>query len=479
MRIKGAIGPAYKVAAYPLDSQRCVNLYPEPDELMTGKDGSIGALIRTPGLTRKLTLPTSGVRGIYTVSANGTVYAVGGGTLYMIGSNLTATAIGTLRTTTGAVSMSDNGLQLIVVDGVSGYTVNLANSQFAEIQSTAFYSGNKVVFQDGYFILPKPNSGQFYLSNTYDGTSYNGLNFATAEGSPDLLVSVLPFRNQLVLFGSQTVEVWYDSGNPSFPYSRIPGGFIEHGCAAPLSVAKTGDTLLWLGQDDYGNGIVYKSVGLQPVRASNYGVELALSGYSTISDATAFVYEDRGHTFYVLNFPTANATWVLDVTLGVWHERTSQSADGSFGRWRGNCHTFAYGLHLVGDYADGRIYALDNANFTDDGNPIKWIRSFPVVSTNLKRAIHSKFQLDCLVGQGVNGNGLGESPTAMMRYSDDGGASWSSERFSLIGRIGQRQARVIWRRLGAPRTRVYEVSGTDPVGIALIGADLDLQPLAS
>lgn len=479
MQIPGAIGPAYRLSSYPLDSQRCVNLYPEPDELQTGKNNVIGSLVRTPGLTRKAVLPTSKVRGIYTVAANGTVYAVGGNTLYRIDSDFTVTALGMLRTDSGSVSMSDNGFQLIVVDGLSGYILELDNSNFTEIVQGAFYSSFKVIFQDGRFILVKPNSGQFYLSGQYDGGTYNGLDFATAEGSPDLLVSVLAFRSQLVLFGSQTTEIWYDNGALSFPYSRIPGGFIEHGCAAPLSVAKTGDIVLWVGQNDYGTAVVYKAINTVPSRASNYGVELAMSGYATVSDAVAFVYQDRGHTFYVLNFPTANATWVLDVDLGTWHERSSVSSDGSFGRWRANCHTFAYGFHLVGDYQDGRIYALDSSNYTDDGATQKWLRTFPPISAQLKRASHYKLQVDCLMGQGTDGTQLGQSPTAMLRYSDDGGASWSSEKWQPLGRLGQRNARAIWRRLGASRSRVYEVSGTDPVATAIIGTDLEIVGLAS
>lgn len=478
MRIPGAIGPAYKLTNYPLDCQRCVNLYPEPDEMQTGKDGSIGSLIRTPGLTRKVTLPLGEVRGLYTVSFNGTVYAVGGNTLYKVDSSYAVTALGTLRTNTGAVSMSDNGQQLIIVDGVSGYILNLNNSQFIEITSGSFYSSNRIAFQDGYFILAKPGTGKFYLSNTYDGLTYNGLNFATAEGSPDLLVSILAFKNELILFGSQTIEVWYDTGNLSFPYTRIPGGLIEHGCAAPLSVSKSGDVILWLGQDEYGNGVVYKSIGMQPARASNYGVEDAIQKYSSISDATSFVYQDRGHTFYVLSFPTANATWVLDVDLGVWHERSSL-VSGAQGRWRANCHTFGYGVHLVGDFSDGRIYALDSTNFTDDGATLRWLRSFPHISTNLKRASHFKFQIDALLGQGTDGTALGQNPTVMMRYSDDGGASWSGEKWRPLGRLGHRKARVLWRRLGSSRDRVYEISGSDPVDVALIGADLDLIGMAS
>lgn len=479
MRLQGFIGPAYQLSTIPLDCQRCVNLYPEPDELTTGKDGSIGALVSRPGLTKVATAPLPGIRAAYRVSSNGQLYIVAGLTLYSVSSNWTLTPVGNLQTRVGAVSMADNGQQLMIVDGANGYILGLANSSFTQITSPNFYGSNVVVFLNGYFVLVKPGTGQFYWSALYDGTSYDALDFATAESSPDLAVTLMPFKNQLMVLGGQTAQPFYNAGDPLSAFSAIPGATIEHGCAAPLSVAKTGDIILWLGLDDYGNGVVWKAAGYLCQKASNYGLELAIQGYGDISDATAFVYQQRGHTFYVLNFTKANATWVLDVELGVWHERSSVGKDGTLGRWRANCHSYANGQHVVGDFEDGRLYILDFSNFTDDGQAITRMRRSPHVSANLKRMIHSKAQLDCRVGVGTDGTTLGQQPTAMLRYSDDGGFTWSNEKWKSLGRIGNGLARVKWERLGFSRNRVYEVKVTDPVDVALIGMDLDLIPCGS
>lgn len=479
MRLPGFIGPAYKLSTVPLDCQTCVNLYPEPDELTTGKDQSIGALVSCPGLTTLATAPLKGIRGLYRVSSNGQLYAVANQYLYSVGSNWSLIQIGKLKTQSGNVSMSDNGQQLVVVDGPFGYILELDNNNFSEITSTAFYGSNVVVFLNGYFVLVKPESGQFYWSSLYDGTTYDALDFATAESSPDLAVSLISYKNQLVVMGATTAQPFYNAGDPLSAFSAVPGSTVEHGCIAPLSLAKSGDLLFWLGLDDYGQGVVWKAAGYQVVKASNFGIELAIQSYGDISDATAFVYQQRGHTFYVLNFTNAGTTWVLDIELGVWHERKSIGADGKLGRWRANCHTFAYGEHVVGDFEDGRIYKLDFSNFTDDGKTLLRQRRSPHVSANLKRVIHSKAQLDCRVGVGTDGTALGQQPTAMLRYSDDGGFTWSSEKWAPLGRLGNGLARVIWRRLGYSRNRVYEVSVSDPVDVALIGMDLDVLPCAS
>jgi hypothetical protein len=67
----------------------------------------------------------------------------------------------------------------------------------------------------------------------------------------------------------------------------------------------------------------------------------------------------------------------------------------------------------------------------------------------------------------------------MLRWSDDGGHTWSNEHWKSMGKAGEYGKRVIWRRLGMTqkiRDRVYEVSGTDPVKIAIVGAELILSP---
>ena len=479
MRIKGVTGPAYALSTIQLDCQQAINFHLEVDELQTGKDGAIAALVCRPDLTTAVILPQAPIRGMWRVSATGQTFAVAGNGLYEISSAFAVTKRGTLKTDSGAVSMSDNGLQLIVVDGVYGWILTLSTNIFLPITDPAFYSSNKVIFIDTYFVLVRPNSDQIYQSDSYDGFTYGGLNFTTADANPDKTVSVLSYRNQLVVFGERSTAFYQDTANPAFAFERINGALLEHGCAAPLSPAKDGDNLVWLGEDEYGNGVVYKAVGYQASRVSNYGVELAIQSYGDISNATGFMFQMRGHTFYVLSFPSANTSWVMDVGLGVWFEWKSTKADGSQGPWRAWQHVWAFGQHLVGDFENGKIYTLGFSNRTDDGATIQRRRRLPPVSNNLKRLAHSKFQLDCRCGVGTDGNQLGQQPTVMLRYSDDGGFTWSSEKWAQLGRIGQTFSRAIWRQLGQSRNRVYEVTVTDPVDVAIMGADLDALPCGS
>jgi hypothetical protein len=313
-----------------------------------------------------------------------------------------------------------------------------------------------------------------------DPFSIDPLDFASVQADPDNLVSSVVDHGQVWLFGTNSVEVWYDSGNVDFPLQRIDGAFNEIGCAATFSVAKLDNSLFWLGADRRGKGIVYRANGYSGTRVSTHAVEWQIQQYADISDAVAYTYQQDGHSFYVLSFPSANATWVYDVATQAWHERAGWN-NGSFTRHRSNCQTYFNNVNAVGDYQNGNIYAFDMVKYSDHDRIQKWLRSWralPTGQNNLKRTAQHTQQLDCETGVGLV-IGQGNDPQVMMRFSDDGGHTWSNEQWSLMGKIGEYYRRVFWRRLGMTqkiRDRVYEVSGTDPVKIAIVGAELIVSP---
>jgi hypothetical protein len=472
MRFKGFVGGSYQLESKNFDRQRCVNLFAVLHEVGFGKESEVGMLIGTPGLRTLLTLAGGVTRGGYTAS-NGQAFAVGGNKLYRISSSWVATELGTLNTSTGRVSMVDNGTHLVIVDGGNGYVWNLDTSLFTAIDDEDFSGATMVSFLDGYFIFNITGTGRFQISGLLD-TTIDGLDFATAEGNPDVLVSLLVDDRQLWLFGTVSTEIFYNSGNADFPFERISGGVLSVGCAAAFSVAKINNRRYWLGQDEAGFGMVYEAGGMTPERISTHAVELAIQGYSNIADATAYTYQQNGHNFYVLNFPSANTTWCFDATTRLWHER-AYTNEGDLERHRAEWHIVAHGTHIVGDYENGKIYELDQDYYLDAGNVITKKRICPHISAGAARVTYRSLQLDIETGVGLDGDQQGTDPQAMMRFSDDGGHSWSNEKWTSFGAIGARLKRAIWRRMGASRDRVFEITITDPVPVRIIGAEIELE----
>lgn len=475
MRFPGFVGPSYQSRSVNFDCQRLINFYPELNELGTGKEQEKYVLLGTPGLELLVTLPKSPVRGVY-MSTKGRLFAVGGDTLYEISSAWVATSRGTLLTSSGTVSMKDNGLHLCVVDNPNGYFMEFATNTFAQISDTDFTSigASQVTCIDGYFIFIKPDSGQFFISGLNDIT-FDALDIATSEGSPDNIVAIVAVQRDLWIFNAQTTEIFYDSGNTDFPFERAQGAFIEFGCGAQFSAVKVANSVMWLGQDDKGANVIYRATSYQPQRVSTHPLEAAIAGYGDISTAVAWTYQDGGHDFYVINFPSVSTTWVFDCTTGFWHERCYLN-NGELERHRADNHAFAFSTHVVGDYSNGKIYSLSSSVYDDDGVEILSRRRAPHATSGGNRVNHDRFQLDIEAGVGLDGSGNGTDPQVMLRWSDDGGHTWSNEKWTSIGKIGQFKNRAIWRRLGMSRDRVYEITITDKVKKVVLGAWLDAEP---
>lgn len=467
------LGSSYVARSVNAADSRMVNLFPE----MVPEGGKEPAFLqRAPGLRLLNTVGTGPIRGLW--AYDGVGYVVSGSSLYKIDDSFYATLIGAIGGS-GPVSMADNGTQLFIACNGPSYIYNNITNALAQITDIDFPGALTVSYLDGYFVFIEPNSQKVWVTSLLEGTQIDPLDFASAEGAPDNLVASIVDHREVWLFGTNSVEVWYDAGLSDFPLARIQGAHNEIGCAATFSVAKLDNALFWLGSDARGSGIVYRANGYTGQRVSTHAVEWQIQQYSTISDAVAYTYQQDGHAFYVLTFPTANATWVYDVSTQAWHERAGFFS-GQFIRHRSNCQMNFGGEIVVGDYENGKIYAFDLNKYSDDSEIQKWLRSWralPTGQNNLKRTTQYSMQLDCEAGVGIE-VGQGSDPQVMMRWSDDGGHTWSNEHWRSMGKIGATGRRVLWRRLGMTmklRDRVYEISGTDPVKITITGAELLLE----
>jgi hypothetical protein len=472
------LGSCYVARSINAANNRMVNLFPEivPE---AGKEPAF--LSRCPGLKRKSSIGNGPIRGLWKV--NDIMYAVSGNTFYKVETygrtRLKGTAIGTV-TGTGPVSMSDNGTQIFIACNPDGFIYNTSTEVFAEITDPDFAGAVTVGYIDGYFVFNEPNSSRFWVTQLLDGTSVDPLDFASAEGDPDNLVSLIVDHREIWLFGTNSTEVWYDAGTADFPLQRIQGAFNEIGCAAPYSVAKVDNSVFWLGSDARGRGIVYRNNGYKGQRISTHAVEWQIQQYTDISDALAYSYQQDGHIFYVLIFPTANTTWVYDASTQAWHERAGWE-NSEFTRHRSNCQVVYNNEIIVGDYENGNLYAFDLTDYADNGDIQRWLRSWralPTGTNDLKRTSQHTLQIDCEAGVGID-VGQGSDPQMMLRWSDDGGHTWSNEHWMSMGKIGEYYRRAFARRMGMTlklRDRVYELSGTDPVKITIMGAQLNVTP---
>jgi hypothetical protein len=421
------------------------------------------------------------------------------------------TIITALGTGTGGVGTYTLSTSSTVSVGVTMYGLN-----FSVLPSTdgAFSGANTVDVIDNYIVYNNPTTQQWgstdLLSPISPQTSYS-----LKDGAPDKLVALIVDHREVYLMGEISSEVWTDVGAVPFPFQRIPGTSTQQGIAAPFSVSRLGTSFAYVSRNNRGQAQIMQMNGYIPQRISTHAVENTLS-HHYIGDAIAWTYQLEGHEVYVVTFPSLQLTWAYDIASQMWHKWLYTADDNTYQRHRGNCCATFQGLVIVGDYANGKLYELDKTNYTDDGQNVRRLRRAPHLVTDFQRQYFDELQIQFQPGVGTTGLSgpaqltssntiyLGntytiapsaeldieaektyilatqesisffttDNPQAMLRWSNDGGSTWSNEYWVSVGKLGKYKNRAIWRRLGTARDRIFEVAVTDPVKFVIVSANL-------
>lgn len=475
----GFVGASYIAPSRTQDDQECINLYPEIDVAKGQGERGVVALYPTPGFVAKIFFQAPvPIRAMWPFPGGEFCYMVAGSGLYKVNSNFLGTLVGNLFTATGACSITDNGQSVYLCDGANRYTYNPATFTFAVVADGAFTGADRVDQIDNFIIYNKPNSNTWGATGLGVTTS-SALSFGRKDSVSDNIVTLIVNKREIFILGERSSEVWVDAGLFPFPFQKLPGTNMQHGCSAPLSPALLGESFAFLGQDDRGNTNVYLMDGYAPKNIATIALQNELGTYAVTSDAIGMSYQQSGHEFYMLTFPSADKTWCYDLTTGLWHRRATRDSLNQLHRDHANCTTFFQGFSLFGDKGNGFVYAASLTDFTDYsdsenegiGNLIPRIRRCRHLTADLQRVFHHDFQIQFQPGVGLQ-TGQGSDPQAMLKWSDDGGFTWSNEHWASIGQVGQYKHRAIWRRLGESRDRIYEVQVADPVYAVIVSANL-------
>ena len=508
----------HDVAPNPLqDTQMCINFYAEVNQQ---NPKEILGLLGCPGLTELVAAPGGGspgfnssmtlwpkpysgpslpVRGMLEIPGGTSALAVIGNTCYLVTISVPATpttfptlalnSVGTLLTSTGPVVMAaDNGVgygvagtvvgNVAIVDGPYGYWFNWLTNSFAQITDPNFLGADRVLMIDGWWVFNKPNSQAFYTTAQPYGATFNGTFFALKDGSPDNLVTIFENKEQLWLLGERATEVWYNAGGALFPFQRLVGTLMQTGCKAKHSVSRFNfegqDGVIWFGRSERGENVILCTRGFNTDVVSTPAFANEVKNYPITSDAIGYTYQEDGHEFYVLTFPTADTTWVYDGQSKLLHKRLSYDPySQTFHRHRSNCYMNFQGMRVVGDYQCGALFWMTRNAYTDAGWPLLAKRRSAHIwdKGQRGRTFMASLQLDFATGSG-NPSGMGSNPQAGIAISRDGGKTFGQRWFASMGAIAQNKIRTMFRRLGFGRDNVVDLEVIDPVPRDLVGVTL-------
>jgi hypothetical protein len=519
---EGFCGPSYQLENRYAAIERLVNWYAVPNESTDEKKFRL-ALSPSPGNAPFCPLPVpvpfnQPTRGL--LELRGVAYGVNGTVVFSIDRNGNFTNIGTVFNDGKPVSMAANGTgQIFIASAGQGYVIPAGGGPNSLVSAGGCLGASFATFQDGYIIVVTPNSNQFQISGNADtplgdATLWDASNVSVQAGQQDLLKAVISSREYLRLLGDRRSQIYYNAGSGGiggFPFQSYNETFIETGIAAPFSLADLGDSLIWVGQDARGQRACWLDRAFSPQRISTFAIEQAWQNYSRVDDAVAFSYVWKGHLMYQITFPSAytsgvlfplgttqgkttSATWVYDRTaselLGrhVWHERAYQTAMG-YAQGRSELsHCYCYGRHLVGstgtDGNPGAIYQYSDAAYTDCGTDINGNqtqqeivrdRIAPHIWQGNRRIIYNRIEFELARGVGLDGiPPVGVNPQLLLRWSNDGGNTFTPEQNIPVGMLGQYTQRSYLNRCGYSRDRVFWLRAADPVYWGVLGAELDM-----
>ena len=440
------IGGAYEANSKFVSAEESINLYVE-----VGRDAANPlSLVQVHGASLHVSL-SSAIRGFH--NAWGRFYAVAGNGVYRIDGTV-ATLLGTIPDDGLPVSMDHNIFELCIVSAGDGYVVQKATDVLTKITDVDFPESSIVYFLDGYGMLLEKNSGRFHFTTINDFETISGIDFATAEGAPDDLVSLIVDHRELWLFGTDTIEIWDNVGDSSNPFQRRPGAFIERGCRGTYSTAKLDNTVFWLGD----NGVVYRADGITPIRVSNHGIETLIS--RTTAEPIAFTYTWDGHDFYQLNF-NGEFSCVYDASTQLWHTRKRiDRLDAGYDH-----HVRIGTSHYVGGQ-DGDVYLLN-------GNLNKWgsLDHFRRRSAGPARSqgYASMPELELVFETGA-GSATISPDQVFLEISDDSGRTFGNRIQASLGTQGQYRTEIKFLGLGGfyDNQRVHRITVTDDAPFTLV-----------
>lgn len=460
-------GQTSKGSILQINAQRSINCYPE-----TQQPGAKASLVlkSSPGLTR-LAIGDYPTRSNY-VPYRGKLYFVQGQYLKYLDALWNIHDVGAIETTGGFVSIAAGRTSLFLVDGQAGYYTNGAGTTLTKVlDADLFNHPYSCCYINSFFVVNNRTSDKFAISGIEDPSTWDALDFAQADKAPDDCLAVAATLGDLYAIGETTTQVYYYSGNADFPFDLYSNGLLEYGTEAPDSIGESEGALFMLGKSKKGGRVVIMMRGFQAQKISHSDIDDQIERMSKVDDAEGFAYIQGGRTFYEITFPSEDVTLVYNVDERAWHERKSYG----IGRHRVRGHGYYEGKHVVGDYENGNIYHLDVEAYSENGDPLERTRITSVIGYDRRRISLHSYEAEVNYGAGLLGE---DAPLMTMKYSKDGGKTWSNDQTASIGAHGEYGARAVFRNFGVARQFIVHLTVTDPVDLSFINsyADATIHP---
>lgn len=526
--IEGIVGGYNNSNVSKVGRSASCNFVPESQ----GTEASAKMILRSiSGTELYLEMPESNCRGMYRVSRGFTgssmLYTVYGGHLYLIyenGGHPIAYEIGAVSNgISEPVSMCEtNGYgdahpHLVIADGNQVFAVDTTlqpGDQVNDYRAIAlpfrsdgdtYIRPSHVAYLFGYIVVLDQNSDSFYRSYRYpfeeldaggnidydifelEKTDNRGSEMP-CEWTADASIALTKAGSYIYVFGERSYQFFHFTSDETYPFQCPDTAAGDIGILAPRSLTAIGTSVYWLGASDIGENGVWMIDKNQISRISTGDIEHEIAALTNKADAVAQVWHENGHIYYALTFRQDSRTFVYDVVEKLWHMRATydSSKPNCEGAWRPQYATLAYNKLFFGDLHSNALIIQNNNKWTEwDGTPIVRRRTSGVVTDNFSTWYCDELKLVANVGQlslnqvygvGVQPPDPNLVPNVALRYSWDGGMTWSDQEIASAGPLGRYDWELCWYGLGMGEAMSVEITTSDPWPMAIVTAKVQGEP---
>jgi hypothetical protein len=448
--------------------------------LVNGYIDEFGHIRKRPGLEEFVDLGTPAkIDGLFWWDLKGYLIAVSNGNVYKITSSFGSSTIvagdelernekvnftNGLDGSANDILIMGNGGKMVYYDGTN-------NTDFINDQSaTAPTQTYSPTWLDGYVLADTSGRGVVAFCEVNDAFDWPAINIFSAETRADAIQYLEQRWREITIFGKETIDIFYNDGVS--PFIRLDGAYSESGTSARHSVLNMEGT--WLFLDDKHR--ISTLIGRE-VRPISTAFDDELRDLEVVDDSVAMGIDMGTRRYYVLKMPSAEKTYVYDMSVKQMAEWGKWNTDiGIYEKFVGHTHAYAkdWGLHLIGHESNGKIYKLSNDVYTDDGDTIRTLIRTGNINhgtTNKKRSN----ALRLLMKRGV-GNSDVKSPEILIRWRDNG-RHWKNWRAKQLGRSGHSDFFIDFKQMGSYRTRQYEIVHADATEFILTDIKEDIVDL--
>lgn len=440
---------------------------------------SDGALIPYPGYRKITDIAPQGSKGraIYRSPKYDHQIVVIDDGVYSISNDFARTLIGSIDTFSGAVFISENNANEIVItentDNI--YIFNYDAQTFVKV-NIGFRIGY-VTFLDGYIIGPELETSRWRLSELNNASSWpdDAQHVGLLQSQPDIVVSCETLQRQLFIFGENITEVWLDLPTPQlpFPFQRQNSISIEYGCISPNTIASGFDRLCWLGSNEYSGPTLLVSTGGVPQKIATDGIEFELDRIENPEDSFGFLFEEAGHIFYQITFPSDNLSYSYDFTEGSFVNVTDSNLRAHIARKM----SYFNDTHLFITDKDGGLYEMGTEFFTykettdpdDEGHTIPRSRITPPFRLpGAKRFVANTASLT--IEQGYTNKEM----KVDLSLSKDGAQTFGNTWSKSLNKTGNRANKLNYRSLGSANDLTFQFRFWGKDRFVITNAEMDI-----